>query len=217
MPSKCSFKLARSRPPIASPISLNHILRAHLQTRWITGSKFAQARLPSASSTLQDRGLQVHIQTRSNTTSKCISKLAWLRPLSILQNSHHYSLQVHLPTRSITASECISKYTRSWWGYTVELKGRQPISSIPPHLTWHPKRIVVNKQFWVEERTMWVRGYEVISGHDEPHKLHGSMKAWQECVRPRAGRDTVCILNNAMMSMYSGVSQIYTPCRWVHH
>jgi len=26
-------------------------------------------------------------------------------------------------------------------------------------------------------------GYAGIPGHDEPHKLHGSMNAWQECMR----------------------------------
>jgi len=47
---------------------------------------------------------------------------------------------------------------------------------------------------------------------EEPHKLRGSMKARQECVGPRAVKNTVCIsLFDEMMSIYPGVSQIYTP------
>ena len=34
------------------------------------------------------------------------------------------------------------------------------------------------------------------------------MKAWQECVRPRAVKDRVCISYNEMMSIYPGVSHI---------
>jgi len=59
----------------------------------ISASKFAPSRPP------------VYLQTRSITASKCISKLARLRPRS----SHHHGLQVHIQTRSITASKCISK------------------------------------------------------------------------------------------------------------
>jgi len=48
---------------------------------------------------------------------------------------------------------------------------------------------------------------------EEPHTLCGSMKARQECVGPRAVNDTVCIsLFDEMMSIYPGVSQIYTSC-----
>jgi len=39
-------------------------------------------------------------------------------------------------------------------------------------------------------------------------------EARQECMRPRAGQDRVCILYNEMMSIYPGVSEIYTSCRW---
>jgi hypothetical protein len=48
---------------------------------------------------------------------------------------------------------------------------------------------------------------------EEPHKLRGSIKARQECMGPRAVKDTVCIsLFDEMMSIYPGVSQRYTPC-----
>ena len=48
---------------------------------------------------------------------------------------------------------------------------------------------------------------------EEPHKLRGSIIARQECMGPRAVKDTVCIsLFDEMMSIYPVVSQIYTPC-----
>jgi len=64
----------------------------------------------------------VHVQTRSITASKCICRLARLRPAS----SHDHGLQVHLQTHliaashcifefnSVSASKCISKLARSW-------------------------------------------------------------------------------------------------------
>jgi len=39
-----------------------------------------------------------------------------------------------------------------------------------------------------------VRGYDRQSGYKEPYKLHGSMKAQQECVGSRAGKERVCIV-----------------------
>jgi len=79
----------------------------------------------------------------------------------------------------ITASECIPKFTQSRCGETVELEGRQPIINTPLHLAGHPKGIGEKEWFWLKERRKRVRGYEGIPGHDEPHKLCGSMKAWQ--------------------------------------
>ena len=58
-----------------------------------------------------------------------------------------------------------------------------------------------------------MRGCDRLPGCEEPHKLCGSMKARQEGVGPRAVKDTVCIsLFDEMMSIYPGVSQIYTTC-----
>ena len=42
-------------------------------------------------------------------------------------------------------------------------------------------------------------------GHDEPHELGGSMNTWQDSMRQRAGKDTVCIWYHAMMSINPGV------------
>jgi hypothetical protein len=80
------------------------------------------------------------------------------------------------------------------------------------HLTSRLNRILQNGHFVVNECSNSVRCYAGISSDDDPHKLYGSMNASQERVRPRAGKDSVSISYNAMISMYPRVSQIYTPC-----
>jgi len=73
---------------------------------------------------------------------------------------------------------------------------------------------MLGKSAWGTTEIEW--NYESSARvREEPHKLHGPVKAWQECVRPRAGKDGGGILYNAMMSIYSRVSQIYTPSCWV--
>jgi len=47
--------------------------------------------------------------------------------------------------------------------------------------------------------------------HEEPHVLHQSRKARQECVEPRAVNDRQFISYTKMMSVYPRVSEIYTP------
>ena len=94
----------------------------------------------------------------------------------------------------------------------MDLEGRLPIVINPPHLIWHPKGILEKELCRLGERRKWMRGYELISGHDEPHKLGGYMNARQECATPRAGQDRVCISYNETMPIYPGVFQIYTPC-----
>jgi hypothetical protein len=54
--------------------------------------------------------LNCSLPVRTMMASKCISKLARLRPL----NSLNHGLQVYLQTCKITASMCISKLTRLW-------------------------------------------------------------------------------------------------------
>jgi len=67
--SKCISEFTWSRPPSASPNSLNYNLQVHLWVHLISRS-------PSASSNLLDRGLQVHLWVNSISVSKCISKHA---------------------------------------------------------------------------------------------------------------------------------------------
>jgi len=153
-------------------------------------STLAQLRPPSASPHLLDYSLQVYLHTRTITASKCIATLAWSQPPSASPHSRNHGLRVHLPTRSIAVSNCISKLARSR-PRSVSLssldhgvvEGRQPIIKPPPHLTWDLNGILEKGRFWFEEHRKRVRGFERIPGHDEPHKLRGSMNAWQECVR----------------------------------
>jgi len=65
----------------------------------------------------------------------------------------------------------------------VELEDKQPIINTPLHLAWHPKGILEKQRFLLEEGRKRVRGYGWIPGHDEPHKLRGSMNVWKECMR----------------------------------
>jgi len=103
-------------------------------------------------------------------------------------------------------------FTRLLFGERLELEGRQPIINTAPHLAWHPMGVRVKERFWLEERRKRVRGYAEIPGHDEPHKLCGSTKTRQECMGPRAGKDTVCVSYIEMMSIYPASFQIYTAC-----
>jgi len=104
-----SFRRAsiHDRPPSASSpwelkgkVTLSHSLGCELTNWWNTVSA------PGAPSIDCP---QVLVQSCSITASKCISKLARLRPPS----SHDHGLQVHLQTRSIMASKCISQLARS--------------------------------------------------------------------------------------------------------
>jgi len=115
-------EVARLQPPSLH----SHVLQAHLQTHMITASKLTRSRPPRASATLLDYGLYVWMVI----SSKCISKLTWLRSwsasLSLLDHSRHMYPQ----TRSITTSRCISKLTRSRirsWS----------LSSLDPHFQVH--------------------------------------------------------------------------------
>ena len=87
--------------------------------------------------------------------------------------------------------------------------------------------------FWLKEFRKKVTAYEGIPDHDEPHKVcgsmnsfarvfeeppkvRGSMKPWQGCVRSWGRKERICILHNAIISIYPGASQMYTFCYWVH-
>jgi len=148
---------------------------AHLQSHMITAEKFICSRPPSASPNLVDHSLQVHVQT-------CMiraSEFAQSRP----PNSHNHGLPVSLQSCLITASESISDDTGSQSHKTVELVGTRPIIHTQLHLTQHPKRMLEKERFWLDEPRNRVSGNEGIPGHDEPPKLHRSVKVWQECMR----------------------------------
>jgi hypothetical protein len=123
-----------------------------------------------------------------------------------------YGLQV----RTISDTQCIPMFNESWHGDTVELEGRQPIINTPLHLASHSNRILEKELWWIEEGRRRVKVHEETSVHDGPHKLRGPMIARHGCVSPRAGKECLCISYNVMMSIYPGVTQIYTLCRLVH-
>ena len=143
MASKSISKLARSQPPSASPMSLDHSLQVFLQSRTITTSKcisqLTRLRQPHS----HGHGLQVHLQTSLISASECISKPAGSQPPSVspfsldygpqvcmiiasryiskLAQSHSaslssldYELQVYHQIRSIPVSKCKSKLAQSW-------------------------------------------------------------------------------------------------------
>jgi hypothetical protein len=92
----------------------------------------------------------------------------------------------------------------------VELESRQPTINSPPHIASHLMGIPKRVPFWLVERTKTVRGYEAITSRFDTYNLSVSLKDRQGCVRPRSGKRRVCISYNAMMSIYPGVSEIYT-------
>jgi len=146
-------KFAQSRPPRASPKSLDHGHKVNFQTRSITASKcisnsdrsplevrtikvsrsiskLTRSVPPSASPNLHN----YFLQARMITVSKCIAKPPPSQPPSVNPSSLDYVHQNCL----ITALECISKLTRPRCGETVELQGRQPVINSLPHLAWYP-------------------------------------------------------------------------------
>jgi len=100
MASTCSSKLTRSRPPSASPNSLDHGLQVHLQTHSNMASKcisrLAQSCPPHGSSKSLNHGLQLHLESHSIAASNCISKVARSQPPCASPTSLDYSLQVYL-------------------------------------------------------------------------------------------------------------------------
>jgi len=144
--SKCSSQFTRSRPPIASPNSLDHGLKVHLWVHSTSASqcisKLDRSRPPSASLSLLYFGLQVNLQTRSITAFQCISKLDRSRPASAFLRSLNLGLQVHLQTSTITASKYIIKEWRWVYGDTgvteVESAMRSIYSGDPRVDRQHP-------------------------------------------------------------------------------
>jgi len=172
------------------------------------------------------------LQAQTITAYMCISNLARSQPPRVFPNTLDWSLQLSLQPPSITASECISTFTRSQCGATVELDGRLPIINIPLLLAWFRSefmRKIGSSCKSIEQGWEDMNGYPVMMNHTHcvdlwtlGKSVWGSAQtkwiydAWQECMRPRAGKDWVGISYNERMPIYPGVSKIHIACRWVH-
>jgi len=132
---------------------LHHGVQVHLRTRSITASMIA---------------LWLHLSTSYQTRSITIFLLALTWPPNASPQTH-----------SITTSERIAKFIWSRCGDMVELEDRLPVINSLAHLVWHPKGILENEQFWLEESRNMVRGYAVVPSHEKQHKLCESMNAWK--------------------------------------
>jgi len=112
-PPSRTYRLHIDRLLSTPPMSLDHGLQVHPQTRLIRASKciskLARSQPPSASPKSLDHGFQ----TCSIAASKCISKHTGAPPPSASPNSLNHVLQVHLQTRLIAASQCISTFAQS--------------------------------------------------------------------------------------------------------
>jgi len=141
--------------------------------------------------------------------SKCISKLAPSRPPSASPNWLDYSYQVYLQTCSITPSECIfmnHSITVWWTGGAGRKIAHHQLSDAPRTVregnSWE-KRVLAwgalekSQRIWRDTWPGWTTQSAWIN------------EAGQECMRPRAEKDRVCISYNEMMSIYPRVSEIY--------
>jgi len=78
------------------------------------------------------------------------------------------------------------------WGETMELEDGEPTINTPPHLSRHPNGICHNDWFWFAECRTPVRGYNTTR-RGWFTQLCGSTSR-TERVRPKVGKDIVCIL-----------------------
>ena len=166
--------------PSTPPISLDHSLQVHVQTRSITASmctsNLARSRPPSASVSSLNLGLQVHLQTHRITSSQCISKLAQSRPHSGSLSSLNLSLQLHLQPRSVVASQFISILARS-------RPRSASLSSLDPGLQLHRQTCSITASMYTckQQRRLygdtgvteveWASG-SIYSGHPRVHRHH---------------------------------------------
>jgi len=150
--------------------------------------------------------------------SKCISQLASLKHSSTSLSSPNLVLQVHLRTHLISASKCKSEIAESQFPTASPHSFNHGLQRAV--MAWQAKDEcgIVWAGYWLWGITQWVLIYQGLAWVcGEPLTLHGSMKAHQQCVGPRTENDRVCISDNEMMSIYPGLSQIYTPHHSVHH
>jgi len=153
---------------------------------------------PSRTYRLQIDRLLVLLQSRLIMASKCISRLGRSWPPRASTNSLDCGLQVHLQSRSITASNCISKI------------GRLQHPSASPKSLDHGLKVHLQSRSITASKCIsklawsWPRS-ESLSSLDCHFQVY-----------IEAGPERVCISYNEMMSIYPRVSEIDTPCRWVH-
>jgi hypothetical protein len=121
-PSKCITDFAQSRPPSASPNSLNHGIEVYLQTRSITACQFTQSWYPTAylqpcsimpSKFAQSGPPPAHLQSRLITISESITKFPPPRTPIVSSNTLDYGVQVDVQQPSLMASKCTSAFPAS--------------------------------------------------------------------------------------------------------
>jgi len=166
---------------------------------------FTQSRPPSASPTLLDYNLQVYLQSPMITASKLTQSL----PLSTSLCSLDHGVVEQWSSKADNSSWTLHRTSHGIWRQFV----RKRSSSLKTVVSgWDDiKRYpaMMNHTNCVDQKC-----FERV--REDQHRLCGSSKALQQWMRPRAGKDRVSISYNKMMSIYSGVSQIYTACHWVH-
>ena len=94
--SKCISEFSWSRPPSASPNSLNYGLWVHTIRASKCISKLAQSSLSSAPPNSLDYPLQVHLWVSSITASRCISTFARSQPPSASLRLNNHCIRVYL-------------------------------------------------------------------------------------------------------------------------
>jgi len=240
LPSRLPPQFDQSRPPDATRNSLNHGLQVYLETRSITAFKFARSLPPPISTHSLDHCLEVHLQSRSITPSNCISKLASARPPSASANSLDHGFQVYLQTRSMTASKLARSWPPSTSTHSLDdfLQVHLQTCSITAYncistLAWLQAAPVsptsLDHSFQMHLHTRWI-AVSRAAPNSLNHGLQVDLQtrsitalecihqftSWWFQVHLQAGQDRVCISYNEM-SIYPGVSEIYSACRCVRH
>jgi len=204
MACKCISKLGRSRPPNASPNSLDRGLQVHL---WVQ----------------LDLGLQVHLQTRSITASKCISEFTRSRPPSASPNSHNHGLQVHLQTRSITASS-VSLNSHDYGLQTRSIPASKCISKLARSRSRSVSLCSLDHSLQVHLQTRSITASSVsLNSHDYGLQTCSitASKCTSKLARSRPWSVTLSSLDRHFQAHFQLLSSTacsqsrYTVCRWV--
>jgi len=158
--------------------------------------------------------------------SKCISELAQLTEWSAFL---HWLDHAVVNQWSWKADSTLSSFCHTFLGVQTDFlrKSCSCLRSIRRGwelLQWYPA--ILSRTNCVDRwiLCMCVLGITQIPSmygssarvHEQRQTLRGSIQARLKCIKSSAGQDRVCILYDAMMSIYPGDSQIYTPSRWVY-